>query len=318
VRGGSWQLVAFPSLAALFVGGLTAIQSRANGSLADALGSGLQAATLSFATGLLITTLIVITSKRLRMGVRTLVASIRNADLRVWELFGGFSGAFFVLSQSVSVPVIGVALFSIAVVSGQSSSALIVDRLGLGPHGRQPMTRWRVLSALIGLSAVFVAVSGGVDQTQRPPTWLVIMCFVAGVGISIQQAINGRVSKASGEPLVAAWLNFITGTSILLAALLLMSAVRVIDITALPSGPVWLYIGGFVGVIFIATTAWVVGKIGVLRLSLLAIAGQLVGSLLLDLFVNGELEGSLIAGVLLAFAAVSVNAIRRPISRTID
>ncbi len=212
----------------------------------------------------------------------------------------------------MSVPGIGVALFSVAIVSGQSSSALIVDRLGLGPHGRQPITLWRILSALIGLSAVFVAVSGGLDQTKTLSIWLVMMCFVAGAGVSVQQAINGRVSKASGEPFVAAWFNFITGTTILFVVFILMSVLGVIEIVALPSGPAWLYIGGFAGVIFIATTAWVVGKIGVLRLSLLTIAGQLVGSLLLDLVVNGYLEAPLILGVILAFAAVSVNAIRRP------
>ena len=248
-------------------------------------------------------------SARLRLGFTKLRLAISGHRVRHWELFGGFFGALFVLSQSLSVPVIGVALFSVALVSGQSASALIVDRLGLGPHGRQPLTAWRVLSALIGISAVIVAVSGRLSSTEIP-IWLVVLCFVAGIGVSIQQAINGRVSAAAGEPMVAAWLNFVTGVSVLLLAFGIMVAVGTVQPSALPSGPLWLYLGGVVGVIFIATASWVVGKIGVLRLSLLAIAGQLVGSLLLDLAVNGYLDAPLIVGVLLAFAAVSVNAIR--------
>ena len=139
-RGGSWQLAVIPTIAAFFVGGLTAIQSRANGSLADVLDSGLQAATISFCIGLLLTSIIVMSSAKLRLGVTRLRTAIRGRQIGHWELFGGFFGALFVLSQSLSVPVIGVALFSVALVSGQSASALIVDRLGLGPHGRQPVT----------------------------------------------------------------------------------------------------------------------------------------------------------------------------------
>jgi transporter family-2 protein len=277
--------------------------------LADVVGSGLQAALVSFSLGLIIASIIVLSSAKLRRGVTQLRLAMRGHHIKRWELFGGFFGALFVLSQSLSVPVIGVALFSVALVSGQSASALIVDRLGLGPHGRQPVTRWRVLSAVIGVSAVIVAVSGRLSNAEIP-IWLVSLCFVAGIGVSIQQAINGRVSAAAGEPIVAAWLNFVTGVSILLLAFGIMVAIGTVQPKTLPSSPLWLYVGGVVGVIFIATASWVVGKIGVLRLSLLAIAGQLVGSLLLDLAVNGYLDAPLIVGVVLAFAAVSVNTIR--------
>ncbi|MEZ7822821.1 MAG: DMT family transporter [Candidatus Nanopelagicales bacterium] len=298
-----------PTIAAFFVGGLTAIQSRANGSLADVLDSGLQAATISFCIGLLLTSIIVMSSAKLRLGVTRLRTAIRGRQIGYWELFGGFFGALFVLSQSLSVPVIGVALFSVALVSGQSASALIVDRLGLGPHGRQPVTVQRVLAALIGVSAVVVAVSGRLDSAEIP-IWLVALCFVAGIGVSVQQAINGRVSDVSGEPLVAAWLNFVVGASILILVFGFMVLVGTVAPRALPSGPLWLYFGGVVGVIFSATTSWVVGKVGVLRLSLLAISGQLVGSLVLDLVVNGYLDALLILGVILAFMAVIVNTIQ--------
>ena len=291
------------------MGGLTAIQSRANGSLAEVVGSGLQAATISFCIGLLLLSIILVSSAKLRLGVTRLRTAIRARQIGYWELFGGFFGALFVLSQSLSVPIIGVALFAVALVSGQSASALIVDRLGLGPHGRQPVTVQRVLAALIGVSAVVVAVSGRLDSAEIP-IWLVALCFVAGIGVSVQQAINGLVSDVSGEPLVAAWVNFVVGASILILVFGFMVTVGTVEPKALPSGPLWLYFGGVVGVIFITTTSWVVGKVGVLRLSLLAIAGQLVGSLALDLVVNGYLDAPLILGVIVAFMAVIVNTIQ--------
>ncbi len=105
-------------------------------------------------------------------------------------------------------------------------------------------------------------------------------------------------------------MNFVTGVSILIMVFGFMVLVGTVAPRALPSGPLWLYFGGVVGVIFIGTTAWVVGKVGVLRLSLLAISGQLVGSLVLDLVVNGYLDAPLILGVILAFMAVIVNTIQ--------
>ena len=291
------------------MGTLTAVQSRANGSLAEIVGSGLQAAVVSFSIGLIITTVVVLSRQRFRAGVIKLIGAVRQGRLKPWEIFGGIFGALFVLAQSVSVPVIGVALFSVALVSGQSASALIVDRLGLGPHGRQPVTRWRLLSAVIGVSAVIVAVSGRLGNAHIP-LWMVVLCFMAGIGVSVQQAINGRVSAASGEPIVAAWMNFVMGVAVLSLAFSVLIFLGEISPSALPTDPLWLYLGGVVGVTFIATASWVVGKIGVLRLSLLAIAGQLVGSLILDLVTNGFLDSTLILGVLLAFTAVSVNTIQ--------
>ena len=55
-------------------------------------------------------------------------------------------------------PSLGVAVFTVAVVAGQSSNSLIVDRMGLGPAGKQAITRSRVISAVLAVVAVTVAV----------------------------------------------------------------------------------------------------------------------------------------------------------------
>jgi hypothetical protein len=54
-----------------------------------------------------------------------------------------------------------------------------------------------------------------------------------------------------------------------------------------------------------------VGKVGVLRLSVLAIAGQLSGSLVLDWWTTDYVDLGLVIGVLIAFAAVLVSGIKR-------
>ncbi len=303
-------MLLLPILAAFFVGSLTAIQSRANGTLADVLGSGVQAALVSFSVGLLLLSALVMSLRRMRQGVMRLGYAYLSRELLWWQLAGGVFGALFVFAQSTSVPVIGVALFAVALVSGQSSASLIVDRLGLGPAGKQAITAPRAISAILGVTAVLVAVSGRLGDANLSPA-LVALCFIAGIGVAIQQAINGTVSRATREPIVAAWVNFVVGTAVLFAGFGLALIFTGGSISALPTSPLWLYLGGFVGVTFIATAAWVVGKVGVLRLSVLAIAGQLSGSLVLDWWTTDYVDLGLVIGVLIAFAAVLVSGIKR-------
>ncbi|MEY2990080.1 MAG: hypothetical protein RLZZ163_996, partial [Actinomycetota bacterium] len=81
---------------------------------------------------------------------------------------------------------------------------------------------------------------------------------------------------------------------------------------ALPPDP-WLYLGGPIGVAFIAASAWVVPMLGVLRFALSAIAGQLSGALAWDLLAptsGSVITPNLYAGLLLAFLAVVVSARR--------
>lgn len=301
------RVAVVPSLAAIGVGTLTAIQSRANGSLSDVLGNGLQAAAISFSVGLILLTAIGVLLPSLRRGMGKLVSALRHQRMPWWQVTGGLFGAFFVLSQSLSVPVVGVAIFAVGLVSGQNAASLVVDLLGLGPHGRQPITPRRVLAATIGIIAVGLAVSGRLgDASFSLP--LVALCFLAGIGVAIQQAINGRVSAVSGEPIVASWTNFILGAAVLLIAASVASAVGIADLQPLPMGPWWLYLGGVVGLIFIATASWVVGRVGVLRLGLLATAGQLTGSLAMDWWIGALIDPGLVAGVIVSYLAVLVSA----------
>jgi transporter family-2 protein len=92
-------------------------------------------------------------------------------------------------------------------------------------------------------------------------------------------------------------------------ALLMITATGARALEPLPAGPWWLYLGGIIGATFIATTAWVVGKVGVLAISLLVTAGQLTGALVLDVVILDVVDGPLIAGVLLSFGAVALTAL---------
>ena len=296
---------------ALAVGALTALQSRINGELASVTKSGLQAALVSFGTGWVLLTLILVASPAMRRGLASLARALRAGSLRWWQVLGGVLGGFFVAVQSATVPLVGVAVFTVAVVAGQVSNSIVVDRLGLGPAGRQAVTPARVLSALLAIAAVVVAVSDRLGGGVEGSALAVGAALVAGLAIAVQQAINGRVGATARNAWTAAWVNFTLGSVMLGAALGLAWGFTDFDPGTLPTGPWWLYLGGSIGVLFIAAAAWVVQRLGVLLFALLTITGQLTGALLLDWWAPAAgvtVHLTLVVGVCLAGVAVAVGS----------
>lgn len=266
--------------AAFLVGVLVAVQSRINAGLSEQVGGGLVAASVSFGTGLVLAAVIVISRGTGRAAVAGLPNLVRTGSLRWWQLLGGLGGAWLVTTQGLVVVVVGVTIFTVGVVAGQVAGSLLVDRWGLSPAGRLGVTLRRAVAAAVALIAVIVSAVSATDASLHL-SWVVLLAVSAGFGISVQQAINGRVSSATGQPLAATLVNFVVGFSALALATVVGLAVGYIQFGAWPS-EWWLYLGGPIGVLFIALAAWAVRGVGVLVFGLLTIAGQLTGSVLLD------------------------------------
>ncbi|WP_253770799.1 DMT family transporter [Goodfellowiella coeruleoviolacea] len=311
------QRVVGAGLAAL--GGLAiAVQGRINGQLGASLHDGMVAALISFGVGLVLLLATVPTTAAGRRGLARLLAALRAGRLRWWQCLGGMCGAYLVTTQGLTVSLLGVAVFTVAVVGGQVISSLAVDRAGFGPAGPQPLTRPRVIGAVLGLVAVVVAVS---DEFGHPDQlWWAALPALAGLGLAWQQAVNGRVRVASDHTMVATLVNFTTGT----AALLLVCAVDVLVRGWPTSAPQqwWLYVGGTLGIVAIGTAVVAVRLIGVLLLGLTSVAGQLLGAVLLDLVAptdGGRISAAGVAGTVVTLIAAAVAALpsrrRRSASR---
>lgn len=302
-----------PYLAAFVIGLLSSIQSRMNGGLAVMWESPRQAAFYSFGTGLVIMTIVAVAAPGVREGLRDIWRGLRAGTLRWWAVIGGLLGGVFVLAQSSIVPLVGVAAFAVGVVAGQTANSLVVDRWGIGPGGRIPVSGPRIMAAVLAVMAVAVAVGGHALEVEGDGVLPIAAAFLVGAVIAFQQAINGRVARASGQPLAATWLNFALGT-LLLGVVFGISVVQGGHVVPMFGGHPLLYLGGLVGVFFIALAAWAVTRIGVLVTSLLAVAGQLTSAVALDLWLptaEGGLTAGLAVGVALAFLAVLIGARQR-------
>ncbi|CCH35028.1 DMT family transporter [Actinosynnema sp. NPDC047251] len=291
-----------------FIGGVfLAVQGRVNGQLGSAFGDGFVAALVSFAGGLVVLLAVVPTTRAGRAGLRRLRDVLRAGGIRWWQCVGGACGAFFVSTQGLTVPVLGVATFTVAVVAAQVVSSLLVDRAGVGPASVRPFTGPRVAGAALTVVAVGIAVS---DEFGRPEAlWPALLPALAGLGLGWQQAVNGQVREAARSTRVTTLVNFATGTVVLVAVCAVDVAVRGLPVTA-PSGP-WLYAGGVLGIVAIGSAVPAVRWSGVLLTGLGQVAGQLVGALAVDavLPAGAALSAVTVVGTALALVAVGIAAL---------
>jgi len=109
-------------------------------------------------------------------------------------------------------------------------------------------------------------------------TLFVTLAFVAGVLVSLSRQINGRLAL-SGSPLRASFWNHIVGFVALLIAGLLLGGL-------IPPGafsaPWMAYLGGPLGVIFVAAGSWLIARIGAVNTALLVIGGQMISGVAID------------------------------------
>jgi transporter family-2 protein len=304
----SRSAVAIGVTGAVLVGVLTAIQSRVNGELGRVLADGYLAAVISFGSGLVILTVALAVWTPGRRGLRAAFGSVREGSTPWWYLCGGAGGALFVLSQGITGAVLGVALFTVAVVCGQTISGLVIDRNGIGHTQPAPITVTRLVGSALALVAVGVAVSAGFGGDI--PAWMLLLPFASGLAVAVQQAVNGQVRRIAGSALTATFMNFLVGTTVLLVACLVHEAIVGLP-ERMPTNPL-LYLGGVIGAIFIGGAVIVVRVTGVLLLGLGSVAGQLVMSLVLDVVlpaVGQIIVTSTVIGTLLTLVAVVIAAI---------
>lgn len=110
----------------------------------------------------------------------------------------------------------------------------------------------------------------------------ILFALTAGVLVSLSRQINGRLALSSA-PLIASFWNHLVG----FAALTLLGLVLG---ELIPPGaadaPWYAYIGGPIGVVFVAAGSWLIARIGAANTALLVISGQMVSGVVLDLLAD--------------------------------
>lgn len=287
----------------------SSLQAFVNGRLGQHLGSVELAALYNTASGLVVLVTLAAITGVLRPGLRRLYGTRPRGGLRLrwWYVAPGACGAAFVLVSAASAPRVGVALLTVALVAGQTSGGLVVDRLGLSPAGRRGFTPPRLLGSALALIAVVV---GAVDSSHDLAWGLLALGVLAGIAVAVQQAALGQLTRASGAPLASSVVNF--GVGMMLLAVVSLATTG----GSAPNGwsaPPLDWIGGALGSMIIIVLAAVVSTLGVLRVLLALVAGQSVGALIVDSVapVSGEaVTARTVVTIALTLLAVVISGLR--------
>jgi transporter family-2 protein len=276
------------------------LQAGISGQLAHELNDGIMAALISNIGGTLFTGLFLLNPEVRRKG-KKLFQDVVSGKFAKWQLLGGVAGAIYISTASSTVSIIGTGLFTVVLVASQNMSGIVVDRFGLSSGFRKKITPKRSIAAVIGIAAVLLSVT----DFQGKILWIPIAAVVmAGVAVTVQFALNGRVTKAANSQ-VSAFINFPMSMITVSITLIVMNLFGK-SWNTWPN-QWWLYTAGFLGAVVVFLAAATIRTLGVLLFGLASVAGQLITSIALDVILpnaNINVGWALISGAGLMLLAV--------------
>ena len=109
---------------------------------------------------------------------------------------------------------------------------------------------------------------------------LMLMALLSGVVLAVQTGINTQLRSFLASPLQAVFVSFITGTLVVVGALLVRREPP--PVARWLQMPWWMWLGGLCGLFIVTTNILAAPRIGAALLVSLAVAGQLLTALALD------------------------------------
>jgi transporter family-2 protein len=266
----------------LLAGAAVSVQTHLNARLGIQLRSAELAAAVSTASALSVAVVLAVCSGAATRAWRRIRA--RRRVVKWWWFLVGMFGTAAMWANTAVAPVAGVVLVSVAAVCGKVVGGLVVDAVGLSPHGRTPVNVRRSFGACCVVASIVVGASVNQAGALLP---VLAMVVGAGAGVAIQQAGNGHVVAVTGESLAMGALNFLVGAVVMAIGLALTGALAIADPASLP---VWAGAGGVLGVAIALVGGHAVRYLGVTTLMVAQIAGQNVCAIALDVLLplNGR------------------------------
>src|SRR6476660_3544119 len=109
-----------------------------------------------------------------------------------------------------------------------------------------------------------------------------LLTLLTGSLLPIQAILNTRLGRQTGGPLMGALLSFAVGLICLLILNLFVNTSHVMQLRPATVGPWYLWIGGFIGAIFVGYITWVNQQQGVALTFALVVSRQIFCSLVID------------------------------------
>jgi len=108
------------------------------------------------------------------------------------------------------------------------------------------------------------------------------LTLLVGGLMPVQAVLNTRLGRQIGGPLMGSLMSFTVGLICLLVLNLATNSSAVINLKVSATGPWYIWLGGFIGAIFVGYITWVNQQQGIALTFALAVSGQMFLSLLID------------------------------------
>jgi transporter family-2 protein len=137
---------------------------------------------------------------------------------------------------------------------------------------------------------------------------LLLLAMIAGAVVPFQSAINANLGRGLGHPLWATLASLLVSILVLLPIMLALR-VPLPSMAFISRVPLWMWAGGAFGVCFISLALVLLPNLGASGFMALALAGQVVASLVLDHFgwfglVQRQVSLPRVLGVVMLIAGV--------------
>jgi bacterial/archaeal transporter family-2 protein len=136
-----------------------------------------------------------------------------------------------------------------------------------------------------------------------------LLAVVAGVLLPLQVGMNAALAEWVGGPVRAAVVSFVVGGAALIVLTLLFFRDR--DLDDVGRAPWWVWVGGFLGAFYVASTAYAAPALGAALLFVILVAAQAGAALVVDHFgwvgfTQQAVTPGRVAGVVLVAAGVAL------------
>ncbi|MCM3790806.1 DMT family transporter [Domibacillus indicus] len=214
----------------------------------------------------------------------------------IWIWFGGFCGVIGLTTNILLFPKLGSVQTSVMPILGMVVMGMLIDHFGWFNSMEHSFGINRIFGVFLVLLGVFLAVvvqevmsrrhSFVTTKENKVNQWPWRFVGIgAGMLMSIQAAINGQLGIVLNSPFQAAFVSFFIGSITLIIVVGLKErSYGNIKEPIKQSAPWWVWIGGIIGGLYVLINVYLVGQIGTGQTVVIALFGQIAGSLLVQQF----------------------------------
>ena len=216
---------------------------------------------------------------------------------------GGLFGIATVLLFNTAYGQISVTALVALGLLGQAVSSLFVDQFGLFEMKKRPLNKKQIPGLFVAAFGIVLMLRGFTADSILP----VLLALLTGVTVVTSRTINGALGKRSTASL-SAWYNHLVGLLGSLAVLAILGFPGWIPSDHISLSNAWIFTGGFLGVLAVTFSNFLIHHVSSYSMTLLLFVGQITGGVLLDVFLEGSFAPIQVLAGLIIVIGFSMNA----------